>query len=91
MPGRYEDGTTAASDDEFSDSSYDSDADMSSLGEYSVSDAQKEWEESVRQLQSIWQFVIIPIVGKFLGRRFSYYCKLLPANHCSFSNQYGGS
>lgn len=37
--------------------------------------AREEWDEGVRQLQTAFQIVIIPLVGKWFGRRWSYWCK----------------
>ncbi|GME91141.1 hypothetical protein B5S28_g3873 [[Candida] boidinii] len=34
-------------------------------------DPQKEWEENLAQLNTLLNFVLIPIVGKVLGRRFA--------------------
>jgi hypothetical protein len=64
----YSTSTTmpAASDiDESEASSYDSDE------EYQL--AQEEWEESIRQLQHLVSAVLLPLVGKWLGRRWSYW------------------
>ncbi|KAL2261327.1 hypothetical protein VTK26DRAFT_4399 [Humicola hyalothermophila] len=38
-----------------------------------VSDAQREWEESLEQLQLLLTMVIMPFAGKFLGRKFAYW------------------
>ncbi|KAK3499023.1 uncharacterized protein B0T23DRAFT_6463 [Neurospora hispaniola] len=37
------------------------------------SDAQKEWEQSLEQLQLLLNLVLIPFAGKFLGRKFAYW------------------
>lgn len=34
-------------------------------------DPQKEWEENLAQLNTLLNFVLLPIVGKVLGRRFA--------------------
>ncbi|ODV83841.1 hypothetical protein CANARDRAFT_190752, partial [[Candida] arabinofermentans NRRL YB-2248] len=34
-------------------------------------DVQQEWEDNIVQLKTLVNFVIIPIVGKVLGRRFA--------------------
>lgn len=39
------------------------------------SDAQKEWEQSLEQLQLLLSLVLIPFAGKFLGRKFAYWSK----------------
>jgi hypothetical protein len=52
--------------DEISISSYDSE-------DYRL--AQQEWEESLQQLQQLFSLVLLPTLGKFLGRRWSYWRK----------------
>ncbi|KAK4241644.1 hypothetical protein C8A03DRAFT_12150 [Achaetomium macrosporum] len=63
-------------------SSSDRDDDVDSLpsisssildSEASSSDAQKEWEASLEQLQLLLTMIIMPFVGKFLGRKFAYW------------------
>jgi hypothetical protein len=51
-------------DDLSSESSYDSE-------EFYL--AQREWEESLQQLQQIFSVVLLPFFGKWLGRRWSYW------------------
>ena len=51
--------------DSLSDSSLDLDEDALL--------AQKEWEESVEQLQKLLSFVLLPMAGKYFGRTFSYW------------------
>ncbi|KAF9270134.1 hypothetical protein L218DRAFT_992791 [Marasmius fiardii PR-910] len=53
--------------DDSDDGSYLSD------DEYQLAQAQEEWEESLRQLQQLFSFVLLPLVGKWLGRRWSYW------------------
>ncbi|KAE9408207.1 hypothetical protein BT96DRAFT_808440 [Gymnopus androsaceus JB14] len=55
----------ASIDELSSESSYDSDE------EYYL--AQKEWEESIQQLEQIVSIVLLPYLGKWLGRRWSYW------------------
>ncbi|KAJ3908652.1 hypothetical protein F5879DRAFT_793171 [Lentinula edodes] len=55
----------ASIDDLSSEISYDSEE------EYHL--AQREWEESLHQLQQILSAVLLPFVGKWLGRRWSYW------------------
>lgn len=40
------------------------------------SDAQKEWEASLEQLQLMLTMVIVPFAGKYLGRKFAYWSAL---------------
>lgn len=56
----------ASLDDLSSDSSYDDDDEE----EYRL--AQQEWEESLEQLQQLISVVLLPVLGKWLGRRWSY-------------------
>jgi hypothetical protein len=46
-----------------SEASYDSDEDFRL--------AQREWEESLEQLQQLMSVVLLPFFGKWLGRRWS--------------------
>jgi hypothetical protein len=39
------------------------------------SDAQKEWEASLQQLELILTMMIVPYAGKYFGRRFAYWSK----------------
>lgn len=36
--------------------------------------ALQEWDEGVRQLQMAFQLVLIPFFGRWIGRRWSYWC-----------------
>ena len=51
--------------------------DSSDLDSEESSDAQKEWEESLQQLELILTMVIIPYAGKYFGRKFAYYSESL--------------
>ncbi|KAH8880009.1 hypothetical protein GQ53DRAFT_18372 [Thozetella sp. PMI_491] len=37
------------------------------------SDAQREWEASLEQLQLLLTMVLIPFAGKYMGRKFAYW------------------
>ncbi|KAL1869191.1 hypothetical protein VTK73DRAFT_3327 [Phialemonium thermophilum] len=62
-------------------SSDDNDDDVDSLPSISSSaidseadsDAQREWETSLEQLQLLLSMVLIPFAGKYLGRKFAYW------------------
>jgi len=34
--------------------------------------AQREWEESLEQLQQLFAIVLLPFIGRWFGRRFSF-------------------
>jgi hypothetical protein len=37
------------------------------------SDAQKEWEESLQQIELLLTMVVVPYVGKYFGRKCAYW------------------
>ncbi|CAR27788.1 hypothetical protein ZYGR_0N02740 [Zygosaccharomyces rouxii] len=53
-------------EEEYSD--YESDL-MDDYYEGQLLDAQKQWEESLDQLNKVLNWILLPLVGKFLGRR----------------------
>lgn len=69
------DQASLTSDDELaslpSETTTDSDLDLDS--EYS--DAEAEWRESIEQLELLLTMVLIPFVGKYLGRKCAYWGK----------------
>jgi hypothetical protein len=71
MPGSVE----SLDSDSSSEISYDSD-DESRL-------AQQEWDESIEQLQQLVCIVLLPFLGKWLGRRWSYWGE--QQDPCSYS------
>jgi len=64
--------------DSHSDSGSDVDSlpsslDSSDLDSVSNSDAQREWEASLEQLELVLTMVIVPYAGKYFGRKFAYW------------------
>ncbi|KIX00847.1 uncharacterized protein Z518_09912 [Rhinocladiella mackenziei CBS 650.93] len=41
--------------------------------DYSDSDAEREWKESLQQLELLLSMVVVPYVGKYFGRKFAYW------------------
>lgn len=41
--------------------------------DFSDSDAEREWKESLQQLELLLSLVIVPYVGKYFGRKFAYW------------------
>lgn len=39
--------------------------------------AQEEWDEGIKQLQTAVQVMLLPFVGKWLGRKWSYWGELI--------------
>lgn len=72
-------GRTYPQDDAASDYSSSSAGSYSSLSssedsEYLAAlEAEREWEENVRQLQLAVSVLILPTIGKWLGRKWSYW------------------
>lgn len=52
-------------DEEYTDD-YESDSESFELS------AQEHWEESMKQVEGLLSFIIFPLIGKVLGRRFSH-------------------
>ncbi|KAI5860291.1 hypothetical protein GGS23DRAFT_243768 [Durotheca rogersii] len=36
-------------------------------------DAQREWEQSLEQVQLLLTMILVPFAGKYLGRKFAYW------------------
>lgn len=70
--------SSTSSDDESDDDDVDSLPSISSsiLDSDSTSDAQREWEESLEQLQLLLTMIVMPFAGKFLGRKFAYWSEI---------------
>jgi hypothetical protein len=74
QPSAPESYTDVATDEDEIDS-LPSSADSSDLSsdDGSQSDAQKEWEASLQQLELLLTMVLVPYVGKYVGRKFAYW------------------
>lgn len=46
-----------------------------SSSEADSADAQREWEESLEQIQLLLTMVLVPFAGKYLGRKFAYWSR----------------
>ncbi|CAI1576537.1 hypothetical protein SEUBUCD646_0L01650 [Saccharomyces eubayanus] len=51
------------------DDGYLSDEDTSLSNE--LADAQRQWEESLQQLSKLLNWVLLPLLGKYMGRRMA--------------------
>jgi hypothetical protein len=38
-----------------------------------ISDAEREWRESLQQMELLLTMVMVPYIGKYFGRKFAYY------------------
>ena len=60
-----------------SESASESDLETLSDDGYSESDAEEEWRESMEQLELLLTMVLVPFVGKYLGRKCAYWSEFL--------------
>ncbi|KAH1488520.1 hypothetical protein LV164_002765 [Aspergillus fumigatus] len=65
---------TSGSDDEIASlpSESTTSSDLDTLSDV-YSDAEEEWRESIEQLELLLTMVIVPFIGKYLGRRCAYW------------------
>ena len=47
------------------------------------SDAEREWKESLQQLELLLTMVIVPYMGKYFGRKFAYWGRSLDKENIS--------
>jgi len=47
--------------------------DSSDLGSQEENDAEREWKESLQQLELLLSMVVVPYVGKYFGRKCAYW------------------
>jgi Mitochondrial import 2 len=47
--------------------------DLTVSDDYGDSDAEREWKESLQQLELLLSMVIVPYLGKYFGRKFAYW------------------
>ncbi|KAI8140724.1 hypothetical protein BJV82DRAFT_581071 [Fennellomyces sp. T-0311] len=75
------------------DISIDDDLDSQGGDSYYSYDAEAEWEESKEQLNALFSLVIFPFVGRWLGKKFSFwlwsrYSSSLPTGASILSTQW---
>lgn len=70
---------SSASDDDVASlpSESTSASDLDSL-DSDYSDAEEEWRESIEQLELLLTMVLVPFVGKYLGRKCAYWSTYTP-------------
>ncbi|KAF9229167.1 hypothetical protein BS17DRAFT_688312 [Gyrodon lividus] len=56
-----------------SDASVDTESNFSDHSDDEYRLAQKEWEESIEELQQLALVLLLPWAGKFIGRKTSYW------------------
>ena len=68
-----QDASPESSNDQDDLDSLPSSIDSSDLDLEEESDAQKEWEHSLQQLELVLTMVIVPFLGKYFGRKVAYW------------------
>jgi hypothetical protein len=71
------DASPESSNDQDEVDSLPSSIDSSDLDSEEESDAQREWEASLQQLELVLTMVIVPYAGKYFGRKFAYWSQFL--------------
>ncbi|KAL4879589.1 hypothetical protein BJY04DRAFT_193195 [Aspergillus karnatakaensis] len=69
----YNSATSDSIDSLPSESTTASDLESLTDSDYSDSDAEAEWQESIEQLELLLSMVLVPFLGKYLGRRCAYW------------------
>jgi Mitochondrial import 2 len=70
---------THPSDDEVDslpESEPDSDDLTVSDSDYEESDAERQWKESLEQIELLLSMVLVPFAGKYFGRKFAFWGSL---------------
>lgn len=50
-----------------------SSSDIGPSGNEELSDAEREWRESLQQLELLLTMVLVPFIGKYFGRKAAYW------------------
>ncbi|KAI9376299.1 hypothetical protein BJX61DRAFT_538997 [Aspergillus egyptiacus] len=73
LPSRSRSASTSSSSIASLPSESTTSSDLDTLSDYDYSDAEAEWQESIEQLELLLTMVIVPFLGKYLGRRCAYW------------------
>ena len=71
----FQDAPPESSNDQDEVDSLPSSIASSGLDSVEESDAQKEWEASLQQLELLLTMVVVPYIGKYFGRKCAYWSK----------------
>lgn len=71
--------------DSLPESEPDSDDVTISDSNYDDSDADRQWKESLEQLELLLSMVLVPYAGKYFGRKFAFWGSLPTAIFCQCS------
>ena len=74
VPSKSAGSFGSGSDDELASlpSEATTSSDLQTLSD-DYSDAEEEWRESIEQLEMLLTMVLVPFIGKFLGRKCAYW------------------
>lgn len=68
--------------DSLPESEPDSDDVTISDSDYDDSDAERQWKESLEQLELLLSMVLVPYAGKYFGRKFAFWGQSSAAIFC---------
>ena len=71
-----QDAPPVSSNDQVEVDSLPSTIATSDLDSEEESDAQKEWEASLQQLELLLTMVVVPYIGKYFGRKCAFWSEL---------------
>jgi len=69
----FQDAPNESQSDEDELDSLPSSVDSSDVDSEEESDAEREWKESIQQLELLLTMVVIPYIGKYIGRKCAYW------------------
>lgn len=72
-PSPVPSSSSTSSLDSLPDSAPSDSIDSASTSSESTSDAEKEWKESLQQLELLLTMVLVPYAGKYFGRKCAYW------------------
>jgi hypothetical protein len=78
LPHRFRDHHSDHSDSESIDGHSTSSSNSYDDSDDDEIDAEEEWEESLRQLELFASIVLMPLIGKWVGRRCAYWSECCP-------------
>ncbi|EED12364.1 conserved hypothetical protein [Talaromyces stipitatus ATCC 10500] len=65
--------STSSDDDEIASLPSETSSESDLLSDYEDSDAEEQWRESLQQLELLLTMVLVPVIGKYAGRRCAYW------------------
>ncbi|KAF2674229.1 hypothetical protein BT63DRAFT_449224 [Microthyrium microscopicum] len=73
LPSNPSDSYNASDNDEMDSLPSSSDTESTISGDEDNSDAEKEWHESLQQIELLLTIMVVPYIGKYFGRKAAYW------------------